>query len=182
MTIYCHRFHHSLVFKIQAANVTFRVALFELVAILRDTGIVASIHQNGKTAAQCTVAASKANQVLGMIRRNIKWKNKEVIVRLYKALVRPRIEYCVQAWSPNLEKDKMLIEKVQRRATKMIKGFGKLSYDERLRRTGLTTLEERRIRGDLIETFKMIKGISKVDYTKIFSISENNRTRGNFRE
>ena len=60
----------------------------------------------------------------------------------------------------------MLIEKVQRRATKMIEGFGKLSYEERLRRTGLTPLEERRIRGDLIETFKMIEGISKVDNTK----------------
>jgi ribonuclease P/MRP protein subunit RPP40 len=143
----------------------------------RDLGII--IHQNGKSAAQCTIAANKANQVLGMIRRNIKWKNQEVIVRLYKALVRPKIEYCVQAWSPNLEKDKLLLEKVQRRATKMIEGFGRLSYDERLRRTGLTTLEERRIRGDLIETFKMVKGISKVDHTKFFSISEHNRTRGN---
>ena len=88
--------------------------------------------------------------MLGMIRRNIKWKNQEVIVRLYKALVRPKIKYCVQAWSPNLEKDKLLLEKVQRRATKMIEGFGRLSYDERLRKTGITTLEERRIRGDSI--------------------------------
>ena len=80
----------------------------------------------------CTIAANKANQVLGMIRRNIKWKNQEVTVRLYKALVRPRIEYCVQAWSPHLKKDKLLLEKVQRRATKMIEGFGKLSYNERL--------------------------------------------------
>ena len=79
-----------------------------------------------------------------------------------------------------MEKDKLLLEKVQRRATKMIEGFGKLSYiyNERLRRTGLTTLEERRTRGDLIETFKMVKGINKVDYTKFFSMSENNRTRG----
>ena len=111
--------------------------------------------------------------MLGMIRRNIKWKNQEVIVRLqqvivrlYKALVRSKIRYCVQAWSL----DKLLIEKVQRRTTKMIEGFGRLSYDERLRRTGLTTLEERRIRGDLNETFKMVKGITKVDYTKLFSI------------
>ena len=79
-----------------------------------------------------------------------------------------------------MEKDKLLLEKVQRRATKMIEGFGKLSYNERLRRTRLTTLKERRIRGDMIETFKMVKGISKVDYTKFFSISVNNRTRGNF--
>ena len=162
-----------------------------------------------KTSAQCTIAVNKANQVLGMIRRNTKWTNQEVIVRLYRALVRPRIEYCVQAWShfrpkvsaprhwalrtevpvqgkryrpsagewtkwacsPNLEKDKL--QKVQRRATK-IEGFGNLSYNERLRRTRLTTLEERRTRGDLIETFKMVKGINKVDYTKFFSMSENN--------
>ena len=78
-----------------------------------------------------------------------------------------------------MEKDKLLLEKVQRRATKMIEGFGKLSYNERLRRTGLTTSEERRTRGDLIETFKMVKGINKVDYTKFFSMSENNITREN---
>jgi hypothetical protein len=143
----------------------------------RDLGVI--IHQSGKTSAQCSVAATKANQVLGMIKRNIKWKNSDVIVRLYKALVRPRIEYCVQAWNPNLEKDKQLLEQVQRRATKVIEGFGKLSYEERLRRTGLTTLEERRTRGDLIETFKTVKGLSDVKATKFFNLSENNRTRGN---
>jgi hypothetical protein len=143
----------------------------------RDLGVI--IHQNGKSSAQCSVAAMKANQVLGMIKRNIKWKNMEVMVRLYKALVRPRIEYCVQAWNPYLEKDKILLERVQRRATKMIEGLGNMSYEERLRRTGLTTLEERRKRGDLIETFKMVKGLNDVDYTKFFQISAHNKTRGN---
>ena len=57
------------------------------------------------------MAAMKANQVLGMIKRNIKWKNMGVMVRLYKALVRPRIEYCVQAWDPNSEKEKDTIRK-----------------------------------------------------------------------
>ena len=143
----------------------------------RDLGVI--IHQNGKSSAQCSVAAMKANQVLGMIKRNIKWKNMGVMVRLYKALVRPRIEYCVQAWNPNLEKDKILLERVQRRATKMIVGLGNMSYEERLKRTGLTTLEERRKRGDLIETFKMVKGLNDVDYTKFFQISVHNKTRGN---
>ena len=125
------------------------------------------------------MAAANANQVLDMIKRNIKWKSTEVIVRLYKALVRPRIEYCVQAWNPNLEKDKTLLERVQRRATRMIEGFGNLSYEERLRKTGLTSLEERRIRGDLIETFKMVKDLNNVNYTKFFHLSANNKTRGN---
>ena len=79
-------------------------------------------------------------------------------------LVGLRIEFGVQEWSPNLEKDKLLSEKALIWATKIIQGFRKLSYNERLRRTWLTRLEERRIRGDLIETFKIVKGKSKVDY------------------
>ena len=60
----------------------------------------------------------------------------------------------------------------------MIVGLGNMSYEERLKRTGLTTLEERRKRGDLIETFKMVKGLNDVDYTKFFQISAHNKTRG----
>ena len=80
----------------------------------------------------------------------------------------------MQAWNPYLEKDKILLERVQRRATKMIEGLGNMSYEEL--RTGLTTLEERRKR-DLIETFKMVKGLNDVD-TKFFQIVHN-KTRGN---
>ena len=68
----------------------------------RDLGII--VHSNGKTSEQCTMAANKANQILGMIKRNIKWKDKNVITKLYKALVRPKLEYCVQAWCPQLKK------------------------------------------------------------------------------
>ena len=143
----------------------------------RDLGVI--LHQNGKSSEQCAVAAAKANQGLGMIKKNIKWKSTEVIVRLYKALVRPRIEYCVQAWNPNLEKNKTLLERVKRRATRMIKEFGNLSYEERLRRTELTSLKERRTRGDLTETFKIVKGLNDVNYTKFFHLSANNKTRGN---
>ena len=85
----------------------------------------------------------------------------------------------MQAWNPNLEKDKIPLERGQKRATEMIVGLGNMSYEERLRRTGLTTLEEKRKRGDLIETFKMAKGRNDVDYTKFFQISAHNKTRGN---
>ena len=86
------------------------------------------------------MAASKANQILGMIKRNIKWKDKNNIIKLYKALVRPKLEYCVQAWCPQLKKDQEVLEKVQRRATKMIDGFRHKTYEEQLSETGLTTL------------------------------------------
>ena len=65
------------------------------------------------------------------------------------------MEYCIQAWSPYLKKDIECLKKVQRRATKMIYGFSKLTYEERLGRLKLFTLEQRRMRGDLIEAFNM---------------------------
>ena len=70
------------------------------------------------------------------------------------------------------------MEKVQHRATKIIEEYKLLKYEDRLVRTGLTTLEERRIRGDLIEAFKMIKGLNKSDYKRFFTLAQNNRTRG----
>ena len=79
-------------------------------------------------------------------------KDKELILQLYKSLVRPRLEYCIQAWRPYLKKD--VLERVQKTATKMISGLSEMGYEERLKILGLTTLETRRLRGDLIEVFK----------------------------
>ena len=76
-----------------------------------------------------------------MIKRNIDFKSKEVIVKLYKALVRPRLEFSVQAWCPYLRKDIDMLERVQRRATKLIKGLKDKPYSERLICTGLVSLK-----------------------------------------
>ena len=89
-----------------------------------------------------------------MIKRNISFKSKDVIVRLYKAVVRPRLEFCVQVWCPYLRKDIAMIERVQRRATKLIEGLRHMSYSERLSHTGLIYMEKRRVRGDLIRYIK----------------------------
>ena len=117
------------------------------------------MNANMKVSEQCRIAAFKGNQVLGMIRRNITYKEKSLIVPLYKAIVR-HLQYCIQAWNPHLKKDIDMLEKIQRRATKLIPG---LRYEERLKECGLTTLETRRLRWDQIEVFKILNGCENID-------------------
>ena len=91
-----------------------------------------------KVSEQCRIAASKSKLVLRMIHRNLTYKENSLIVPLYKAIVRPRLEYCIQAWSPYLRKDIAMLEKIQRTE--------RFRYEERLKECGLTTLETRRLR------------------------------------
>ena len=90
-------------------------------------------------------------QRAGHIYRTVTHKNVQTVVPLYKALVRPHLEYCSLVWSPYLKKDILSIEKVQRRLNKMIPSISALTYEERIKRTGLISLENRRLRADLLE-------------------------------
>ena len=126
----------------------------------------------------CAIAAAKGNQILGLIRRNIVYKEKELIIPLYKTIVRPHLEYCIQAWRLYRKKDSDILERVQRRATKMIQKLRNISYEMRLKECGLTTLETRRLRGDQIEVFKILNGYENIDRNIFFSVKEDRRTRG----
>ena len=142
----------------------------------KDLGVIISADM--KVSEQCGIAASKGNQILGLIRRNITYKGTFLIIPLYKAIVRSHLEYCIQAWRPYRKKDIDTLERIQRRATKMIPELRDLSYEECLKECGLTTLETRRLRGDQIEFFKILNGYENIDRNMFFSLKKDSRTRG----
>ena len=142
----------------------------------KDLGVYVS--NNMKVGNQCTEAANKANRALGLVNRTFKYHNPRSFTNLYKSYVRPHLEFAVQTWSPYLKKDIRILEKVQRRATRLIHGLEGLTYEDRLERTGLYSLECRRQRGDLIETFKILKGLEEIRADKLFTLSQYPSTRG----
>ena len=120
---------------------------------------------------------NKANKILGLIRRSFEFLDAETMKLLFSALVRPHLEFSNTAWSPMLEKDKALIEGVLRRATKIIPGLKDLPYEQRLKAMKLPSMSYRRIRGDLIETYKYTHDLYNVS-SNLFEFNKCDRTRG----
>ena len=159
-------------------NVNYKMGDTVLGTTVKEKDLGIPINADMKVSEQCGIAASKGNQILGLIRRNITYKGKKLIIPLYKAIVRPHLEYCIQAWRPYRKKDIDTFERIQRRATKMIPELRYLSYEERLKECGLTILETSRLRGDQIEVFKILKGYENIDRNMFFSLKKDSRTRG----
>ena len=98
---------------------------------------------------------------------------------MYQAIFRLHFEYCLHAWGPYRKKDIDTLEHIQRRATKIIPELRGISFEERLKECGLSTLETRRLRGDQIEVFfKILNGYENIDRNMFFSLKKVSRTRG----
>ncbi len=111
----------------------------ESVHCVKDLGV--TITSNLKFSQQCKEAAGKANRMLGFIKRNFSFRNKDIILPLHNSLVRPHLQYAVKFWSPHLTKDIAKLEAVQRTATKMIPSLRNKSYEERLARVNLSFVD-----------------------------------------
>ena len=125
----------------------------------------------------CEKAASKANRLVGLIRRSFSYLDGKMLTQLFKAIVRPHIEYANVVWSPQYAKDATLIENVQRRATRLVPELRGLEYEERLRALKLPSLLYRRWRGDLIEAYKYLHNVYRVK-NSLLPLSDNTNTRG----
>ena len=147
---------------------TYTINGHELTEVSEEKDLGVMISNTGTPCLQVATAASKGNQVLGQLLRSFTYKDKVTFVKLYKQYVRPHLENCIQAWCPWQIQDIELLENVQMRAVRAISGIHG-SYEEKLKQIKLETLQARRMRGDMIETFKILHGFENVNPDKFFN-------------
>ena len=142
----------------------------------RDLGVIVDVELKFRHHAAAAVA--KASQILAVIRRSFGLLDKTTLPLLFKSLVRPHLEYGNITWGPFNRADQKLVERVQRRATKLVAELRDLPYPERLRSLGLPSLYYRRRRGDMIMVFKIIHGRVDLDPDAFFTRASMQVTRG----
>ena len=127
-----------------------------------------------------STVANKANRILGVMKRTFSFMDNKMLTTLYKTLVRPHVEYANCVWHPFLQNDIQTIEKVQRRATKLTSDVKDFEYPERLRKLKLPTLAYRRLRGDMIQVYKIVHELIGIKKEILFIMGNvETGTRGN---
>lgn len=162
-------------FEYKLKDKTGKEVLIQEVDKEKDLGII--FQSNLKFNEHINVAANKANQIVGLIKRSFTYLDNSTFLTLYKSLIRSHVDYGNSVWFPVLKKDIKIIENTQRRATRILPELQHLCYENRLRALNLPTLLYRRKRGDLIQVFKILNGIDDISPDKFFLMSETT-TRG----
>jgi hypothetical protein len=146
-----------------------------VVSKIKDLGVLIDNKLNFNEHVQ--EKAKSSFRILGYINRSVINKSKAIVLPLYNSLVRPHVEYAARLWNPCTKTNIKFLERIQRRATKMIKECKGLNYNDRLRSLNLFSLAGRRRRGDLIQTFKLLKNHGSFHENILLSFANNRQTR-----
>ena len=141
-----------------------------LTVVEQEKDIGVTIHKSLKPSHHCADVARKANIVLGQISRSFHYRDRKIFIQLYKQHVRSHLEFSSTAWSPWSAADKEVLENVQKRAVRMVSGLTGQTYEEKLRELNLPSLESRRYQYDMIQTFKILNRIDKVEPSTWFKL------------
>ena len=121
--------------------------------------------------------SSKAKSLIFLLKKRFLSKNPDYLILAYKTYILPKLNYCSSVWSPSTACDIMLLESVQKSFTKKLTGYEDLSYKERLRKSGLKSLELTRLYADLILCYKILHNLIVVDTRKMFDFDSYNGPR-----
>jgi len=125
----------------------------------RDLGVIVTSNLKSTSRKICIKTTSR---VIGMVRRAFRKLDIPDFRLIYNTYIRPHLEFCIQAWSPHYIKDIEVLENVQKAATKLVPKLRMFSYSTRLRMLGITSLKERRVRGDMIKVYKLMTGKEQI--------------------
>ena len=151
--------------------------ILPVVSEIKDLGIL--IDNQIDFSAHIKGVASKAKQRIYLLFKCFKSRNMSLLLKAYNSYILPLFDYCSAVWSPTKYGDIDLLENVQRNFTKRLQGMEEVSYEERLLKCGLVSLELRRLRKDLTLCYQIVNGLISLDFKQFFTPDSNCKTRGN---